>query len=276
MLKLIIDKLEDVAEGLRDHYKEKDGKFHLQVEGIKTQADVDKVLAAKTKEVTEHKATKDALKAANDKLAVFGELDPDAVITQLQELETLKAAGPNAKAEEITRKAEEIAAAKFGNEKQKLIRDLAKVTGERDELSKAKTGLETLITQRGVDDAVRGAAVAAKVRPDAVLDLTLLARNDFKMVDGKVLTEDGRDPAQWLEDRKKTAPYLWPAAQGAGGQGGNDNPLTGGENPFSHTGWNLTKQGEQVKANPAKANQLAELAGTKVGGPRPAAPAGSK
>jgi hypothetical protein len=34
MLKLVIEKLEDVEEALHPLYKEKDGKFHLQVDGI--------------------------------------------------------------------------------------------------------------------------------------------------------------------------------------------------------------------------------------------------
>lgn len=268
MLKFVVDKLEDVAEALRDYYEPKDGKFVLKVEGAKSQADIDKQLSANQAERTAHTKTKQDLASANEKLKVWGDLEPDTVLGQLTELETLKAAGPNAKADDINKKAEEIAATKFGQEKQKLQRDLVKVTGERDALLKETGDLKTSISTRSVDDAVREAATALKVLPEAVGDLTLLARSAFKITDGKVLTEDGRDPNQWLEDRKKTSPYLWAPAKGAGagGQGGGD---TTGENPFSGKGWNLTKQGQMVQQDPAKAKTMAEQAGTTVGGPRP-------
>lgn len=274
MLKRIIEKLDEVPEALRDHYVEKDGKWHLQVEGMKTQEDIDRQQAALQAERTAHKTTKDALKASNDKLEVWGELEPDDVTAKLEKLTTLEGAGNNPKAEEIRSMAETLATARIKTETTKLQRSLDKMTEERDAAVNEGTGLKTQIVQRTVDDAIRGAATGAKVIPEAVPDLTILARNEFKLVDGKVVTEDGRDAVQWLEDRKKTAPYLWPQAKGAGAQGGSENNggLQAGDNPFSYAGWNVTKQGQAVTADRSKAAKLAEQAGTTIGGPKPPKP----
>lgn len=63
---------------------------------------------------------------------------------------------------------------------------------------------------------------AAHVRPEAINDVLTFAAADLKMGDdGKVQTQDGRDVAAWLEDRKASSPYLWPASRGAGARGGN-------------------------------------------------------
>lgn len=275
MLKFKIEKLEDVAEGLRDYYKEKDGAWYLQVDGAKTQADIDRQLAANQSERTAHTATKAKLKDAETKLQAWGELDPDDVTTKLEKLTTLEASGSNPKAAEIQQLIETGVGNRIKGETTKLQRTIDKLTGERDEAVAKAGGLETQITLRGIDDTVRTAAMAANVLPAAIPDLTLLARSAFKLVDGKAQTEDGRDPVQWLEDRKKTAPYLWAPAKGAGGQGGGDGPggIVAGDNPWSYAGWNVTKQGQVLTKDRAQATKLAEQAGTTIGGPKPAKPA---
>jgi hypothetical protein len=57
-IKAIIDKLEDADEKHRDLYVEKNGKYEIQVEGMKTQGDVDRLTSALEKERTDHKGVK--------------------------------------------------------------------------------------------------------------------------------------------------------------------------------------------------------------------------
>jgi len=274
MLKLIVASLDEVDEKFRELYAEKkgaDGKstFELKVEGAKSQADIDRLQAALNKERTDHTAAKASLKTATDKLAAFGDIDPDDVAAKLEKLTTLEAAGANPKAEEITRLVNAGVESKLKTETTKLNRTIATLTTERDEALKQATDLNGQIINRQLDDAIRSAAVTAKVIPEAIADVLIMARGDFKLVDGKAVTEDGRDPTQWVEDSKRVRPWLWPAAKGAGGNPGGDNP--GGENPFSAKQWNITKQGQMVQADPSKADRLAKEAGTTVGGPRPKA-----
>lgn len=273
MLKAIIAKLEDVEEGLRSFYKEvKVGdkvQYELQVDGMKTQGDIDRVTSALNKERTDHAKAKDDLKTANTKLQAFGELDPDDVAAKLEKLSTLEAAGANPKAEEITRLVEAGVSQRLKTETTKLTRTITQLTEERDNAVKQATDLNGQIIGRQVDDAIRTAALTAKVIPEAVTDVLLMARGEFKLVDGKVVTEDGRDPGQWVEDSKKTRPWLWPVAKGAGGNGGGNLPT--GENPWSADGWNMTKQGAILNSDPSKAEQLAKEAGTTIGGLKPVA-----
>lgn len=50
MLKLIVDKIEDVAEAFRDLYEPKDGKWHLKVEGIEDNTQIKADLRKATNE----------------------------------------------------------------------------------------------------------------------------------------------------------------------------------------------------------------------------------
>ena len=63
-------------------------------------------------------------------------------------------------------------------------------------------------------------------------------------------------------------PHWWPVASGGGGTGsGAGGGFT--DNPFSHAHWNMTKQGEAQRSDPARAERMAKAAGTTVGGTRP-------
>ena len=53
-LKAILDSLTDIPEALHGEYVERNGKFELQVEGMKTQGDVDRLQTALTKERNNH------------------------------------------------------------------------------------------------------------------------------------------------------------------------------------------------------------------------------
>src|SRR3974390_550562 len=69
---------EEIPEQYRDLYSERGGRFDLTgVEGVKTQADIDKLNESLRKERADHKATK-------DKLTAFGELDPTDIHAQLE------------------------------------------------------------------------------------------------------------------------------------------------------------------------------------------------
>ena len=92
MLELVYDTIETVPENYRDLYTERDGKFHLTgVKGMKSQADIDRLQTALTKERNDHKATR-------DKLTTFGDMDPEQVQAQLDRIPELEAAAAAAAA----------------------------------------------------------------------------------------------------------------------------------------------------------------------------------
>lgn len=276
ILKAILSKLDEVEEAFRGLYVQKGEKFEIQVDGLKTQGDVDRVSASLLKEREEHRLTKVTSKEATDKLALFGEVTPEQVIANAERLETLVAAG----SPELTKNFEKIVSDRVDATLATRVKaETAKFTKQVTDLTTAlgvaesKNGeFSTQITQRTIDDAVRGAATGAKLINEAVPDAMIIARGAFKIVDGKVQTEDGQTPDQWIEARKELSKHWWPVARGAGALGSDGQPIELKDNPFTSANWNVTAQSRLFTANAAKASQMAEQAGTKIGGARPPAP----
>src|SRR5271166_3561304 len=83
-LKTIYDTQDEIPEPHRELYVERNGKFELTgIEGVKTQADIDRTTKALEAERVEHKKAK-------EKLSKWGDLDPDTIPAQLEELEVAK------------------------------------------------------------------------------------------------------------------------------------------------------------------------------------------
>lgn len=85
-----------------------------------------------------------------------------------------------------------------------------------------------------IDDTLRDAAIAAKVRPEALTDILLRGRNVFTLAeDGSVEARDSEGKlaktkddrvlttTNWIEGMKETSPHYWPGSEGAGAGGGS-------------------------------------------------------
>lgn len=274
-LKFLVAKLEEVDAKYRDLYVAVGDQFQLQVEGVKTQADIDAVQTGLTKERADHKATKTALTDLKAKYAPLGDKDPNDIAATLDKIPALESAAAGKGFDQT-----KVDALVQAGVDRVLTQKTAPLTRENETLKAqiAEQGkqVETLTTaqrNRTIDDAVRTAATAASVSASALPDVIELARSKFTVTDdGKVITEAGLDAAAYITDAKKAKPHWWAAAQGAGAQGGSGaKGVPDGENPFSNKGWNITKQGDAVRADRANATALATAAGTTIGGPRPAA-----
>lgn len=92
---------------------------------------------------------------------------------------------------------------------------------------------ENLFKTKMVEDALREAAVLAKVRTEAITDVLLHGRNLFSLaedgsveargLDGKLLkTVDDKvlTTSNWIESLKKASPHYWPGSKGVGAEGG--------------------------------------------------------
>lgn len=289
ILNAVIAKLDDVEEAFRGFYVEKDGKFALQVNGVKTQADVDAVTRALQNERTEHTKTKGKVTTLTETVQSWvdaaGEgATPESVKATIEKVGTLEAAG----GPEITKNFQSMVTAEVNkivdgrvkSETTKIQRQLDAANTKLTEQGSTITNYVQKDERRTVVDAVRGAADAAKVRGEAIPDILAIAAGELKLVDGKVVTEDGRDPAQWFEDRKKVSPYFWPVAKGAGAAGGDGLPgVDSKDNPFAFGNHNMTKISALVGSNPSEAAKLAAAAGVPKGADgnfiwhqRPAAP----
>lgn len=274
-LKAVVEKLEDLDEALRTEYKEtidpttKAKIYVLDIEGAQALPDIVRLTTSLTKERNEHKATK-------TKFAPFSALgDPTEVQAKLDRIPELEAAAEgkldDTKINGIVETRIKAKLAPIERERDQLRVQV----GERDNTIKEYTAKEKT---RMVSGAVGKAAREAKVVDSAVEDIELLGDRVFEVLeDGNVVTKDGvgvtpgLSPKAWLEDMQSKRPHWWGTSMG-GGAAGNRNGANGGSgpNPFSAEHWNMTEQGNMVRADRAKAERMAKQAGTTIGGGKPA------
>lgn len=238
-LKITVDKIEDVAEPHRSLYVERDGKFALDVEGLE---DTSGLKSAFEKE-------KERRKELSAKLEALRGIDPEEY-TRLKELEGKRFDA----SEELKRLTDKHSA----REKELL--------GEKDRL------LGEVRTMR-LDDALKTAALAHGVHKDYVDDfVTILKTRHVRLDDNlklQVIDADGDPSTQTLDglmkDMKTKKPgYFEGSSASGGGSQQNRGGGAGEANPWKKESWNLTKQGEILEADPARAKALAAEAGKSI------------
>lgn len=265
-LKAILDTIDDLPEDIKKEYVEKNGKFELQVEGMKTQADVDRLQGALTKERNDHKVVR-------ERLGLLGDRKIEDVLQILDRVPELEAAAAG-KLDET--KINELVEGRIKTKLAPVEREKGQLAQRVQELSGIVEQYQTKDKVRNIHDAVRDAVGKAQgFQSSAVEDALLYAERMLEInEEGRVVTRDGVgvtpgvDAAVWLTEMQAKKAHWWGPSQG-GGAGGNRNGAGGGANPWSAEGWNMTEQGRILKENRSRAEQLAKSAGTSIGGPRP-------
>jgi len=268
-LKLKYDNREDIPEGFADLYSEKDGTWHLTgVEGMKTTEDTDKLSKSLREERAAHKKTK-------DKLAKLGgdDVDIDQIVEQLDELEDLRArieAGEGGKVDE--KKLEELVEARMKRELRPIERERDQLRSRNQELEAEASQLRTTINNSIIEAKLRELAISEKVVSSALDDIIFMGTHLFEVAeDGAIVAKEGArgvesgiTPDVWLSDMKEKRPHWWPQSQG-GGAGGGGGVGGAGSNPWSPKNWDLDAQAALVRQDRAKAERLANAAGSKIG-----------
>lgn len=265
-LKAIVDNLDGVPETHRDLYTQRGEKFEITgIEGMRTQADVDRIQSGLKKERDDHKALRDRWAA----LSTREPADIQAMLDRYPELEeAAKGKLDDAKIEDIVGK--------------RITSKLAPVERERDTLKTQIAERDAVIQgyqlkeiHRTISDKVREAGALAKVLPEAMEDALLLAERVFEVnEDGRVVTKDnvgvtpGIEASVWLTEMQNKRPHWWGPSSGGGARGAG-GAANGNANPWAAETWNMTEQGRILTANPTKAEQMAKSAGTTVGGRKP-------
>lgn len=267
-LKAVVENLNDVPEQFHELYTERNGKYEITgIEGMKTQGDVDRLQQALTKERGDHKAVK-------DKFAPLSNYDINDVLDRLGRFDELAAA---AEGKLDDAKIEELVGKRINGKLAPVQRELETYKGQLTEAQQQLQQYQQREVQRTIFDEVRKAGTASKVLPEAMEDALLLAERVFEISDdGRVVTKDnvgvtpGIDAAVWFSELQTKRPHWWAPSFGGGGRG-NGNNVGGKANPWTHENWNLTEQGNILKANRQQAENMARSAGTSIGGPRPPA-----
>jgi len=217
-LALVVDKVDVLPEAVRGLYVEKDGKFHLDVDGIE---DTSGLKSALEKERAAARSAAATIKALETK---FKDVDPEqyrklnSLINSNEETRLIS----EGKVDEVITKRTE----KLRQEHVKQLEEATKATKAEQE----KTGK---YKQRVLDNHIRAAAIKAGLHPHAIDDALFRARTIFTLdeegdavqlgADGKpVYGKDGKTPfgpLEWLETMKEAAPHWFPAGSSGGGAG---------------------------------------------------------
>lgn len=271
MLKAFVAKLEDVEEGYRSLYTERNGRFELQVaiegvEGVKSYSDFANLNEALRKERKDHKGVKDKLAPLGDRKIE----DVVAILDRLPELEAL------AEGKVDDTKLNGLVEARLKTKLAPIERENATLKQQLQESTTLINGYKAKERKRTIDDAIRGAIAKEEgFVPTAVEDALMAANVLFDVnEDGAVLTrDDAMDPKSWLIAMQSKRPHWW-GPSGGGGAGGSGGRGGGGggfaNNPFTSEHWNLTEQGKLVNSDRDRAEKMAKAAGTSIGGKRPA------
>lgn len=268
-IKVVEDSIDNVPEHFRELYSEQNGKFVLTgVEGMKTQQDIDRLMNSLTKERNDHKAVR-------EKYSFLNGLDVAEVQARLDKFPELEAIASGKGVDENA--VQKLVEARINSTVAPIKREL---DGAKQQLAERESLLQAFQQKeirRTINDEVLAAIGKNKgFRSEAVEDALLYAAQLFEVTeDGRVVTKDGVgvtpgiEPGVWLTDVQSKKPHWWGQSSG-GGASGSGGGLDGSQsNPWSHDGWNVTRQMEIHKENPMRAEQMAKSAGTSLTGGRP-------
>lgn len=271
-LKATYDKKEDIPDLYADLFKEKGEKWCIEIDGITTEANVQRVEWALKQEREENAKLREDAKSHGK--------TPEEVQTLIEELEAAKAAvesgGGKPSDEQINKLVEAQLRTRIGP----LERTIQKLTKERDDSVGLTKNLKGEITLGKIEAAIRQAAEKAKVLPSAIPDIVMRARPAFDVIEenGKtnILTKDGGGytpglvPEQFVEELAESAPHYWPPNVGAGANGSGVTIGISEPNPFTKKNWNMTEQGALLKKyGTEKTEQLAKAVGSAIGATKP-------
>lgn len=246
----------EIPADLAGYYSERDGAWHLDVEGLVAREKVD-----------EFRQTNIRLSKEVEQLKTrFAGIDPESVVQLAEE----------------KRKAEEQLALKNG-EVDKVV--VARIKPLQDELAKMKQhreALEKQLRDTQVNQTVLAAAERKGLRATAVEDVLLRASKAIKIDNGMtVVVEpesgqtryggDGVTPMSidaWVDELSNSARHLFESSAGGGANGngsGGAGSSGGGEvNPWKRETLNITRQSEIFRKDPSRARRLAALAGVRL------------
>ena len=247
-LKAVVDNLDDVPEALREHYKQTDNGYELDVgDSIKEHSGAASLKSALEGEREKRRKAieeRDRYKATADQLP--DDFDPD-------EYERLKANGDGGN--DVQKKVEEARE----RERKKWERELTQVKEERDKLSQDYTATRTEVSLK---DALNSIEVAPHLRRAAE---RLWSQDTTLDEDGNVVTKDGTPVGdaikQWAESDEGKHFIAAPGNSGGGAGGGRGTGANTKDNPWSKESQNLTEQMRIQRADPEKAKRLKAEAG---------------
>jgi len=248
-LKAVVENLDDVPEALREHYKQTDNGYELDVgDSIKEHSGAASLKSALEGEREKRRKAieeRDKYKATADQLPE--DFDPE-------EYERLKANGDGGN--DVQKKVEEARE----RERKRHEKKIEELTKERDDLHQKYTGTKRDI---GLKDSLNEVGVASHLREYAEEYWSNRSQLDEE---GNLVTKDGTPLndaiKEWAESDKGKHFIAAPGNSGGGAGGGRGTGANTKDNPWSKESQNLTEQMRIQRADPEKAKRLKAEAGS--------------
>lgn len=267
-LKAIYDNQEDIPAEYIALFAEKNGKYEIQVEGVKTSGDVERLQTSLQRERDEHKETKAKLRAYD----WVGDLDEDGVTALRDKIEDLEASageGGGPSEEEIEAMVEKRVERAL-RKPNKTIEELSQINQQHlnaiqlheaaANQRKIRDHVENVLGGKDAPQIVKGAR--EDIIPFAERIMTVNERGEVVTKDG-VGFEPGVNFGEVLGDLKAEGKrsHWFPASQGAGAAGSDGSSVPGGTNPFAKDTFSMTEIGKLVSADKTRALAFAKAAG---------------
>lgn len=269
MLKLIIDSLEDVDEALRKFYNAFDDngteRFMLKVVGVEAHPDTQALKNALERQKARVRELNTELGGVKDRL---DDLPEDFDIDLYQRAVTEGVGGGKIKNEDEIRA--EAAAAATKRAETAAAKDLSKVVEERDRL---KTRVEDQVKREALDAALDTARVTDPALRKGARAI-LMSAIKVHEIDGdyEALAKDGElgdipvaeHVKSWAatDEGKAFVAARETGGGGANGGGSGGNPAdSSNANPWKAETFNVTKQAQLRKEDPATASRMMREAG---------------
>jgi len=157
MLKAVLDSLEGLSDSMKEHYKEKDGKFYLEVEKIAGLAleNVDGLKSTVEKLRTSEKTLQQSLKTIEDTMKInakkYEGIDPEIAREALSKIDEIK----NWDGETKVKKAVEVAEQRLQLKINELVKQHStKVEEIEDELANSQSQLQDAIVTSKIIEAI--------------------------------------------------------------------------------------------------------------------------
>jgi hypothetical protein len=237
------------------HYVERDGAWMLDIDGVVDKSKLDEFRANNV----------GLMKQLEEQRKRFEGIDPEQVKALMEEKRKLEEAQAMKDGQ-----VDKLLDSRVRSFKAELEKQISALASERDSL-----GARLMEIQ--INQGVIEAANKRGLRRTAIPDITARARNVFKLVngvptaldaDGKTVRygKDGVTPMtleEWADAQVQEAPHLFESNAGGGAPGSGSGGVVFSDNPWKQESFNLTKQGQIMKKDPALARALMTAAGTK-------------
>ena len=258
-LKYTLESIEDLPEPLREHYREDQGKFYLEAEGLRPVAEIEKLTTALG---AERKIKKEFQDKASVWETKFTGKTPDEIFALLEQIPLLEA---ESKGKVDPAKHAQILETTV---KQRLVPLEHELANARKSLAEREQEIEQFKTaerRRTLHDAVRGVAVKEGFQESTYSNgegaLMLLAERHFTIntvgdvvvADESKLLTPGLGLREALVEIKNHYPYMVKQSLGGGASGSNNGSGGTSSNVFKSN--NMTERAKFMKENakdPAK------------------------